>query len=138
MTDMTELNQAVITEFRANDGKLSGPMEGAPILLLTTTGRRTGQRYTTPLGFIDADGRLAIAAANGGADHDPDWFRNLVGNDDATIEVPGAAMAVDATVTAGEERTALLEQLAVALPGMSDYIGGTDREIPVVVLTEPR
>ena len=111
-------------------------MEGAPILLLTTTGRSSGQPYTTPVGFIDADGRLAIAAANGGADQDPDWFRNLVHRDDVTIEVPGATIRARAVVTVGTERTTLLERLAGALPGMSEHITGTDREIPVVVLTE--
>lgn len=136
MPDMKELNQAVITEFRANAGDLSGPMRGAPILLLTTTGRRSGERYTTPVGFIDADGRLVIAAANGGADRDPDWFHNLVKNNDVTVEVPGATIQSLAVVAEGEERAALLAQLAASLPGMSDYITGTNREIPVVVLTE--
>ena len=136
MPDMKEMNQAVITEFRANKGALSGPMEGAPILLLTTTGRRSGTRHTTPVGFIDADGRLAIAAANGGADHDPDWFRNLMQDSNVTIEVSGANIPSLAIVTEGEERALLLEQLTASLPGMSDHVRGTHRQIPVIVLTE--
>ena len=136
MPDMKEMNQAVITEFRANEGSLSGPMEGAPILLLTTTGRRSGTRHTTPVGFIDAEGQLAIAAANGGADHDPDWFHNLVHDHDVTIEVAGATITSLAIVTEGEERARLLEQLTASLPGMSEQVGCTDRQIPVIVLTE--
>lgn len=72
--DMREINKGVIAEFRANDGALAGPMAGAPILLLTTRGRNSGKRHTTPVGFIEADGRLAVAAANGGSDRHPDWF----------------------------------------------------------------
>lgn len=138
MPDMKALNQAVIAEFRANDGALSGPMEGAPILLLTTTGRRTGEQYTTPVGFIDAGGRLAVAAANGGADDDPDWFHNLVQDSAVTIEVPGATIPSQAVVTQGDERASLLTRLAESLPGMSEHIAGTDRQIPVVVLTEAK
>lgn len=136
MPDMKALNQAVIAEFRANDGMLSGPMAGAPILILTTTGRRSGKQHTTPVGFIDAGGRLAIAAANGGADDNPDWFHNLAQNSAVTIEVPGATIPSLAVVAQGDERASLLAQLAESLPGMSDHIAGTGRQIPVVVLTE--
>ena len=136
MPDMSQINEAVITEFRCNEGKLSGPMEGAPIMLLTTTGRRSGNRYTTPVGFIEAGGGLAIAAANGGSPHNPDWFMNLEHDSNITIEVPGATIASKAVVADGDERTALLEQLAASLPGMSEHIAATSREIPVVVITE--
>lgn len=134
--DMTELNQTVIAEFRGNDGKLSGPMEGAPILLLTTTGRRSGTRYTTPVGFIEHGGRLVVAAANGGAASNPDWFHNLVNDDRVTVEVPGARIDSVATEASGEERARLLEQLSSSLPGMADHIDATDRQIPVVILAE--
>ena len=134
--DMSEINKGVISEFRANDGRLSGPMAGAPILLLTTTGRHSGTEHTNPVGFMDVDGRLVVAAANGGADHHPDWFRNIENNSRVTIEVPGAAIATVATIAAGDERVDLLAQLGASLPGMSDHVSATTREIPVVIFSE--
>lgn len=134
--DMREINKGVISEFRANGGKLSGPMEGAPVLLLTTAGRRSGDPHTTPVGFIDADGRLAVAAANGGSEQHPDWFRNIEANRHVTIEVPGASIPSVATVATGAERAKLLEELIGSLPGMSEHVSGIDREIPVVIFNE--
>lgn len=136
MADMKEMNQAIIAEFRANSGELSGPMAGAPILLLTTTGRRTGDRHTTPVGFVDAGGRLVVAAANGGSDDNPDWFLNLSANPDVTVEVGGATISSTATVTSGRARTDLLDQLAESLPGMGEHISATSRAIPVIELAE--
>lgn len=136
--DMREINQGVISEFRANNGKLSGPMEGAPVLLLTTTGRNSGKTHTTPVGFIDAGGRLAVAAANGGMDQHPDWYRNIENDSQVTIEVPGASIASVATVTTGAERLRLLEQLSESLPGMAEHASATAREIPVVIFNEAK
>lgn len=134
--DMREINQGVISEFRANDGKLSGPMEGAPVLLLNTVGRRSGKAHTTPLGFIDADGGLAVAAANGGSDHHPDWYRNIEKDGMVTVELPGASIRSIATITTGAERRQLLRRLSESLPGMGDHVAATAREIPVVILGE--
>jgi deazaflavin-dependent oxidoreductase (nitroreductase family) len=134
--DMREINKAVINEFRANQGKLSGPMEGAPVLLLTTTGRTSGNTHTTPVGFVDAEGRLAVAAANGGSEHHPDWYRNIENNDQVTIEVPGASIPSVATITSGVERSELLQQLTKSLPGMADHVAATTREIPVVIFNQ--
>jgi len=134
--DMREINKGVISEFRANNGQLSGPMEGAPILLLTTTGRRSGNAHTTPVGFIDADGRLAVAAANGGADQHPYWYRNIESDNQVTIEIPGASIPSIATIATGAERADLLERLTESLPGMSDHVSATRREIPVVIFSE--
>ncbi len=134
--DMREINKAVIGEFRSNDGQLSGPMEGAPILLLTTRGRSTGERHTTPVGFIDAGGRLAVAAANGGSEQHPDWYLNIQSNLQVNIEVPGASIPSIATIAEGTERAELLDRLVEGLPGMSDHVAVTSREIPVVIFTE--
>lgn len=134
--DMREINKGVISDFRSNDGQLSGPMEGAPILLLTTTGRHTGSAHTTPVGFIDAGGQLAVAAANGGSNEHPDWFRNIETDNKVTIEVPGATLASVAVVASGAEREDLLQKLAASLPGMEDHIAGANREIPVVIFSE--
>ncbi len=134
--DMRAINEGVITEFRTNDGILSGPMEGAPILLLTTTGRVTGTAHTTPVGFVDAAGRIAVAAANGGSDVHPDWYQNIESNGQAIVEVPGASISSTATIATGAERAELLDQLAATLPGMSDHVSATTREIPVVIFSE--
>ena len=134
--DMREINKEVISEFRGNNGRLSGPMEGAPVLLLTTTGRRSGNAHTTPVGFIDAGGRLAVAAANGGSDQHPNWYRNIQEDDQVTVELPGASIQSKATVTTGVERVELLQQLSESLPGMADHLSATTREIPVIVFTE--
>lgn len=134
--DMSEINKGVIAEFRANAGKLSGPMEGAPILLLTTTGRSSGQSYTTPVGFIDVGGRLAVAAANGGADSNPDWFKNIEKDQRVTVEVPGASISAVANISTGAERTELLGRLVEGLPGMGDHVSAISREIPVIVFAE--
>ena len=131
--DMREINEGVIGEFRANDGQLSGPMEGAPFLLLTTTGRHSAIAHTTPVGFIDADGRLAVAAANGGSDHHPDWYQNIENDNQVTIELGGAAIPSIATIAAGAERSELLQRITESLPGMPDHLSATTREIPVVI-----
>ena len=136
--DMKAINESVISEFRENDGRLSGPMAGAPILLLTTTGRNTGKAHTTPVGFIDTGGRLAIAAANGGSDEQPHWLRNIESNNDVTIEIGGASVPSQAVVAVGTERSDLLNKLVGALPGMSDHVSATSRAIPVVILTEQK
>lgn len=114
-------------------GQLLG---GAPILLLTTTGRHSGTAHTTPVGFIDADGRLAVAAANGGSDQHPDWYRNIERDSQVTIEVPGASIPSIAAIATGEERGDLLQRIAESLPGMSDHVSATTREIPVVIFSE--
>lgn len=136
MPDMREINTQVIKDFRENGGELSGPMAGAPILLLTTTGRRSGGEHTSPVGFIDDGGRLVVAAANGGGDAHPDWFHNLSANSEVTVEVVGRTIPSTATIVTGTERTDLLDQLSQALPGMSDHLAATSREVPVIAITE--
>lgn len=138
MPDMREINTQVISEFRANDGALTGPMQGAPILLLTTTGRRSGKPFTTPLGFVEAGGRIAVAAANGGADTDPDWYQNLVADPRVTIELAGATIRSHTVSAEGTEREELLTRLSETLPGMADHVAATSRHIPVVLITEAR
>lgn len=135
---MQEINKGVISEFRSNDGQLTGPMEGAPIMLLTTTGRHSGTAHTTPVGFIDAGGRLVSAAANGGSDEHPDWYRNIEKDRNVTIEVPGASIPSVAYIASGEERRSLLRQITESLPGMSDHVSVTAREIPIVIFAEAR
>ncbi len=134
--DMREINAGVIAEFRKNDGVLSGPMEGAPILLLTTVGRRSGKPHTTPVGYIDANGHLAAAAANGGSDNHPDWFLNLQHDASVLVELPGVTIASVAEVAEEPLRDELLNVFAASLPGMSDHLEASAREVPVVIFRE--
>jgi len=135
MTDIREINPAAIAQYRASGDVLSGPMEGFPVLPLTTTGRRSGRPHTTPLGFVEHGGRLVVAASAGGAATDPDWYRNLVASPVVIVEVGASTWAGVAEVVVGTERTRLFERLAAALPGMAEYATSAGRAIAVVALS---
>ncbi|HST85221.1 MAG TPA: nitroreductase/quinone reductase family protein [Kineosporiaceae bacterium] len=123
-------NQGVVAEFRANHGVVSQPP--FPILLLTTTGARTGRRTTVPLGYaLDDDGRVFVVASKAGAPKDPAWFHNLRANPSVTVELGDRSFEARAVVTAGEERDRLYRRIA---GDGNPYEGNTDRVFPVVVL----
>src|SRR5690349_16922377 len=86
---MNQFNLDLIKEFRANDGKVTGQFAGRPLLLLTTTGAKSGQPRTMPLVYTTDGDNLVIIASKGGADTNPDWYHNLVAKPEATIELPG-------------------------------------------------
>jgi len=132
--DMEEFNRGVIAEFRANDGKVGGPFEGAPVLLLTSVGAKSGERRTTPVMYLPDGERMVIFASLGGAPNNPAWYHNLVANPSATVEVGPGTVEVDAVVTSGEERDRLFEQQAELYPQFADYAQKTTRQIPVVAL----
>ena len=134
MPDMEEFNRGVIEEFRANDGKVGGPFEGAPVLLLTTTGAKSGERRTTPVMYLPDGERMIVFASLGGAPNNPAWYQNLVANPSTTVEVGPDTVAVDAVVTSGEERDRLFAQQAALYPQFADYAQKTTRQIPVVAL----
>lgn len=123
-------NQGVISEFRANHGVVSQPP--FPILLLTTTGARTGRRTTVPLGFaVDDRGRVFVMASKAGAPRHPAWFHNLRANPSVTVELGDRTFQARAVVTAGEERDRLY---GLVSDGASEYGKNTDRVFPVIVL----
>jgi deazaflavin-dependent oxidoreductase (nitroreductase family) len=123
-------NQGVISEFRANHGVVSQPP--FPILLLTTTGARTGRPATVPLGFgVDDSGRLFVIASKAGSPKHPAWFHNLRANPSVTVELGDRSFPARAVVTAGEERDRLY---AMVSAGASEYEQNTDRVFPVIVL----
>lgn len=129
-------NQQVIDEFRANAGRVGGPFEGARLILLTTTGARTGKRHTTPVGYYpDGDRILVIASAGGGPRH-PAWFHNLVA--DPVVQVEDGAFTYDAeaTVLDRPERDEVFARAVEADPGWADYQSRTSRLIPVVALRQ--
>ena len=123
-------NQGVINEFRANHGVVSQPP--FPILLLTTTGARTGRPATVPLGFaVDDNGRVFVMASKAGAPRHPAWFHNLRTNPSVTVELGDRSFQARAVVTAGEERDRLYGMVS---DGASEYEKNTNRVFPVIVL----
>ncbi|MEO8956348.1 MAG: nitroreductase family deazaflavin-dependent oxidoreductase [Ktedonobacteraceae bacterium] len=131
---MSDWNSKIIEEFRTNGGKVGGPFEGAPLLLLTTTGAKSGQRRTAPVMYLSDGDRMIIFASKAGAPTNPDWYHNLMAHPDATVEVGTETFAVKATVISGEERDRLYAQQAKLYPGFADYQKKTTRQIPVVAL----
>jgi deazaflavin-dependent oxidoreductase (nitroreductase family) len=131
---MADFNSGVIDEFRANGGRVGGPFEGAPLLLLTSIGAKSGAARTTPLMYLADGERIVIFASKAGAPSNPAWYHNLVANRSATVEVGGDVFDVDVSVAEGEERERLYNQQAELTPQFADYAQKTKRRIPVVVL----
>jgi deazaflavin-dependent oxidoreductase (nitroreductase family) len=135
MSDPNDWNKKVIAEFRANGGKVGGPFEGATLLLLHTTGAKSGQQRVSPLAYTTDGDRYVIIASKGGAPTNPDWYYNLVANPTVTLEVGTETFQAEATVPAEPERSRLYNQMAAKMPGFAEYQRNTTRQIPVVVLT---
>src|ERR1700749_1259788 len=134
MSEVSDFNRKVIDEFRANEGKVGGPFEGAPVLLLTSTGAKSGERRTTPVVYQPDGDRMVIFASKAGAPENPAWFHNLRANPTATVEVGADTVEVDAVVTEGDERERLFSKQKELMPQFADYEQKTSREIPVVAL----
>jgi deazaflavin-dependent oxidoreductase (nitroreductase family) len=105
------------------------------LLLLTTSGARTGRRRATPLTYLADDGRYIVAAANAGAPANPDWYRNLIANPEVTIETGGETFSAAAAVVTGTQRDALFSRYVAAYPQLVHYQALAQREIPLVALT---
>ena len=131
---MSDWNTKIIEEFRATGGKVGGPFEGAPLLLLHSTGAKSGQDRVAPVMYLADGDDLVVFASKAGADTNPDWFHNLKANPDTRVEVGADTVVVRARVAEGEERDRLFDRQKAAYPGFADYEAGTDRVIPVVVL----
>ncbi|MEU8750077.1 nitroreductase/quinone reductase family protein [Streptomyces chartreusis] len=130
-----DFNQQVIEEFRANKGRVGGYFEGARLLLLTTTGARTGRPHTTPVGYLpDSDDRVLVIASAAGAPRHPAWFHNLVANPRVTVESGAFTYEARAVVLEGEERDRIFARAVEADPGWAAYQEKTERVIPVVAL----
>ena len=134
MSELNDFNQRVISEFRANQGKVSGQFANIPLLLLTTTGAKSGRTLTKPLAYTRDGNRLVVIASFAGAPKNPPWYHNLVANPVATVELGSERFQARATVTAGEERQRLFNRQAEQLPVFADYQKKTTRQIPVLVL----
>lgn len=136
MTDPapTDFNASIIAEFRANGGKVGGPFEGAPMVLLHTTGAKSGKERVNPLVYTRDGDRYVVIASKGGAPTNPDWYHNVRANPRVTLEVGEETFEATATVVDGAERDRLFAAQAELMPGFKDYEKNTDRVIPVVVL----
>ena len=139
MADFNDWNQGVITEFRANEGRVGGPFAGAPMILVHHVGRTSGKEYISPLVYLpgEDDGSMFIFASKGGAPANPDWYRNLIATGEATVEVAAGTFQVTITELAGDERDKVFAEQVKHMPGFGDYAKKTEgiRTIPVLRLT---
>jgi deazaflavin-dependent oxidoreductase (nitroreductase family) len=138
MSDVRDFNTTIIEEFRANDGKLGGQFAGAPVLLLHSTGAKSGKERVNPMMYQEVGDHYAVFASKAGAPTNPDWFHNVVAHPEATIEIGTETRSVRARVAAGAERDTIWATQKERYPGFADYERSTDREIPVVILEPVR
>lgn len=131
---MPDFNTQIIEEFRANGGKVGGQFAGAPLLLLHTTGARSGQERTNPVMYQHLGGPVAVFASKAGAPTNPDWYHNLLANPEVTAEIGSETRRFRARTAIGDERARIWDQQKKDYPGFADYEANTDREIPVVIL----
>jgi deazaflavin-dependent oxidoreductase (nitroreductase family) len=132
---MTDRHRQVIDEFRATHGKPGGFLAGLTLLLLTTTGARSGHQRTTALTYHpDGDGRYVVLAANGGRDRGPDWLHNLIADPAVTLEVGDEQFTATARVESGAERDRLYAAFAAENPQVHGYAAQRTKPIPVVTL----
>ena len=135
MAEWNDFNNQLIAEFRANSGVVGGQFAGTPLLILATTGAKSGQSRLAPLAF-DRDGEtFVIIASKGGAPTNPDWFHNIKANPEVTVEVGTEKFQALASEATGSERDRLFDQVVAKMPGFGDYQRNTTRLIPVVTLT---
>jgi deazaflavin-dependent oxidoreductase (nitroreductase family) len=131
---MKAMNTELIAGFRACGGALNGAFEGVPLLLLTTTGARSGRMRTTPVNYTRTDTGYVVVASKSGSPRHPDWYHNLLAHPEATIEVRDQTLRVRARITAGAERQRLFGRHIAAMPNFAVYQQRTTRELPVLVL----
>ena len=131
---MSDFNSAIIEEFRTHGGKVGGPFEGAPVLILHTTGAKSGAVRENPVVYKDLDGSYAIFASKGGAPTNPDWYHNILAHPAVEAEIGTRKVSLTARVAGPEEREKIWVPWKTANPGFADYEAKTDRVIPVVIL----
>jgi deazaflavin-dependent oxidoreductase (nitroreductase family) len=131
---MSDWNDKVIAEFRANQGRVGGQFEGAPLLLLHSTGAKSRQERVNPVMYQAVGNGFAVFASKAGADTNPNWYHNLRAHPQARIEVGTQTLDVTARVLDADEREPIWEEQKARYPGFADYESKTDRVIPVVML----
>jgi deazaflavin-dependent oxidoreductase (nitroreductase family) len=128
-------NAKIIEEFRSNEGKVGGPFQGAPVLVLHTTGAKSKLERVNPMMYLNLDGRIYVFASKAGADSNPDWFHNLVATPRVEVELGAETFAATASVVAEPDRSRIYAEQARRYPGFAEYEAKTSRVIPVVELT---
>jgi len=131
---MTDFNAQIIEQFRANAGKLGGGFEGAPMVLLTTRGAKSGNLRTTPLVYFSEGDRVYIFGSKAGAPTNPAWYHNLIANPRVTVEIGPETYEADAVEVTGAERDRIFAAHAAKMPGFNEYQAKTTRQIPVIEL----
>ena len=135
MSDSQDWNTRIIDEFRANGGRVGGNFAGAPLLLLHTTGARSGEERVHPMMYQDlGDGRVAVFASKAGADSHPAWYHNVTANPRVTAEIGTETRRYSARTATDEERDPIWTRQKQTYPGFADYEARTSRQIPVVIL----
>lgn len=134
MTEMNDWDRQVIEEFRANGGNVAGPFAGVPLLLLTTTGAKSGKSRTRPLAYLSEGGRIYIFGGNRGAPTNPNWYHNLVVHPDVTVEVGTEKFEAKAIVVDRVEGDRLGRIQLQKLPGLGELQAKITRQVPVVLL----
>jgi deazaflavin-dependent oxidoreductase (nitroreductase family) len=132
--DIKAMNRQIIDEFRANGGKVGGPFKGAPMLLLTTKGAKSGETRVNPLVYLEDGSRYVIIASFAGAPTNPPWYHNLIANPTVTIEVGAQTLKVRGEVVAEPDRTRLYQKMESMMPAFTEYRQKTKRAIPVIAL----
>ena len=132
---MADWNDKIIDEFRSNEGKVGGNFEGAPLLLLHSTGAKTGAKRISPMMYQQLPDAMAVFASKAGADSNPAWYHNLLANPRATVEVGTETFDVEARVAGDAEREPIWAEQKLRYPGFAGYEKKTSRQIPVMILT---
>jgi deazaflavin-dependent oxidoreductase (nitroreductase family) len=132
--DYAEMTRIMTEDIRQHGEVTQGPMKGKPLMVLTTTGARTGLARTSIVTYSRDGDRYAIAASKGGAPTHPAWFHNLVANPEVTVETGGETFTARATVTGGSQRDQLWDRHVALLPEFGEYPKKTDRVIPMILL----
>ena len=133
--DLNAFNAAIVEEFRANGGKVGGPFEGGTLLLLHTTGAKSGQPRLSPLAYLAVEGKMLIVGSYAGAPKDPAWVHNLRAKPTAHIEVGNDAYDVNVRELPDDERDAAYPKIVEAAPVFAEYQANTTRSIPLFELT---
>jgi deazaflavin-dependent oxidoreductase (nitroreductase family) len=136
MSDFKGWNEKIVDEFRANEGKVGGPFEGAPMIIIHTKGRKSGKTYENPLVYKAVGDNFAIFASKGGAPTHPEWYLNILASPEIEAEVGTNRYRVRARELKGEEREKIWTEQKRQMPGFADYEQKTQgiREIPVILL----
>jgi deazaflavin-dependent oxidoreductase (nitroreductase family) len=134
MAEFDDFNSKIIAEFRENGGKVGGPFEGAPVLILHTTGAKSGAGREHPVMYKDLGGSYAVFASKGGAPTNPAWYHNILAHPEVEAEIGTQTVPLRARVAGPGEREEIWVPWKTANPGFAEYEASTSREIPVVIL----